>query len=79
MAPKKTSISVEPSLYNTFQQTCIRRFNTARANGKGVQEAISIWIKLPDVFIEKTRELSVEEMCMLLTPSAPEPTPATTQ
>lgn len=74
MDPKKTSISVDPSLYNVFQQTCIRRFNTARANGRGVQEAISIWIRLPDSFIERAKGLSAEEVAKLITPPTPEAT-----
>jgi hypothetical protein len=75
MDPKKTSISVDPSLYNVFQQACIRRFNTARANGRGVQEAISIWIRLPDSFIERAKELSAEEIAKFITPPALEATP----
>jgi hypothetical protein len=79
MDPKKTSISVDPSLYNVFQQTCIRRFNTARANGRGVQEAISIWIKLPDSFIERAKDFSAEEIAKLLAPAPETPTPETTK
>jgi len=77
--PKKTSISVDPSLYNVFQQTCIRRFNTARANGRGVQEAIAIWIRLPDSFIERAKGLSAGEVAKLLAPAPEVPTPETTK